>query len=1509
MRCPFGQPSDGESSPLTRFPVVVTVDLMLLMLRVVTAGDDRESHDVVLDVEAGHRIADVAAAVALELGRPVPGLLHGRGGRTFELDEPVDGCGLLSGDVVRVSDGLPVAGRARPEPAVAVTLAVASGPEAGRSQLLAPGRYVLGRHADADITIADPTLSRSHLELEVSAEWHVTVATHPDASAAVLVDGVAIEGPVPVGADHVISIGATRLIIRPFECAELRRSDRLGQIEFQRTPYRPAVVPERDDEIVGPIPTRPEPRRLQIIAVLGPLAAGLALFAFTRQAQFLVLTLMSPLVMIATGIDDRRSGRRSMRRSVVDFHDVLVRRRQELLGIRTAERAERWRTSPDLAELLQRAQRRSIDLWARGRGAPDFLRLRVGLGPAHTSYAIELERGGDDDLRDEAEAAIEGLTLLDEVPVTVDVASLGVFGVHGREATVDGVAASLVVQAACLHSPEDLTIVAAVDPARPFGWTKWLPHVRSTASPVAGPHVVHEAAAADRLVAALLDVVTFRLGDRARLGASDVPVWPRVLAVLDASVGADPADVARLLDLGPLAGVSVLWLAGRAADVPHQAAAVLALDTERDGVCRGSLWFVDPELAPVEVAVERLPAVLADRAARSLAPVRDASTASLTTSIPRSVDLLDVVGPDAASAHGVARRWAGSQRYALEFPIGTGAGGVVTLDLVEDGPHALIGGTSGAGKSELLQAMVASLASRYPSNRLNFLFVDYKGGASSKVFERLPHTVGYVTNLGADLAMRALTSLRAELNHRMALLEGRAKDLAEMREVAPDEAPASLVIVVDEFATLVKEVPDFVAGIVDIAQRGRSLGIHLVLATQRPSGAVNENILANTNLRISLRMLDRAESTSVIGTPEAADIPVPLRGRAFARLGSRQPVPFQSAYGGAPVVAEVAADRPVLVGRFDTAHATPTRAASGTSAVSSSASRTQLDAVIDAVVEADQRLQLPAPRRPWCDALPESVVLDDVLADERCAPAFRHPGRIVVAGLLDAPERQEQAPMLVDLEDGGGWLVFGSGGSGKTTTLRTVAASLHRTAGVDGVAMVGFDFASRGLVALRSLPSVVDVATGDDLEAVTRHLVMLDAELRRRREVLARANAEHVTAYNERHAPLHRIVVLIDGIGAMLEALGDGGSILSGPSESWVDRLLRVLVDGRQVGIHAVVTADRRNAVPSRLHAAVGNRLVLRHADESAYADHGIGPSVARGLDLVPGRGLGAGMATVHVAAVSADAGGRAQAEAIGSLAAATATARTSVLASRSLPDELPITEVALAAELGVLEPHEVPVGIADVTGDPAVLDLRWSHALVAGPPRSGRSTALATIAAGLAGRYDVVCVGGPSSGLAAAAPGAAVFGRADAIVPVVDRIVNLVSMGQPRRPIALVVDDLDALDDPMLSMAWDRLLAAEHVRIVASVESRTLSGFSTNPLLMELKRSRRQLLLRPDDAGEFVQMTGVKLPQRPGLTWAPGRGVLLADRVPLVVQVATGAAAGAVRDHEGADGATVAAV
>ena len=649
----------------------------------------------------------------------------------------------------------------------------------------------------------------------------------------------------------------------------------------------------------------------------------------------------------------------------------------------------------------------------------------------------------------------------------------------------------------------------------------------------------------------------------------------------------------------------------------------------------------------------------------------------------------------------MSERWLRAAGYDLRFPIGMGAAGPLELDLVDDGPHALIGGTSGAGKSELLQSMVASLAAGTRRSGSTSCSSTTRAGASSAMFDRLPHTVGYVTNLDAGLAMRALTSLRAELNHRMALMEGRAKDLAEMLDVAPDEAPASLVIVVDEFATLVKEVPEFVAGVIDVAQRGRSLGIHLVLATQRPSGSVNENILANTNLRISLRMLDRAESTAVIGSPDAADIPVPLKGRALARLGPHRLVPFQSSWGGAPMVADDVRP-PVLIGDFD-APTIVRPALQRRRPTPVNEAPAQLDAVIDAIVDANVALALPTPRRPWCDVLPDVVQLAAVLDDARCDPARPTPRARSSRSACSTPPsaRSSGLPRRPRRRRWSAW------SSGRVAPGRPrCCARWRRRSRSPAEAAAARWRCSRSTSRRVGLHAAARAADHDRRRVRRRSRggepPSADARCRARAPPFPAGGGigrrpHGLLRFDE---SLPRIVVLIDQIGGMIEALAEAGAAGGGFSggEVWADRLGRIVVEGRQVGIHTVIAGDRRNAVPARLHAAISNRLVLRHADEMGYAEHGIPLAVAKDADLAPGRGFWQGTTSVQVAVAGRDASARGQSEAIAAIGAdehvaahrhAVAVVRSPTSASRDATVVPPTRSTPL--------PMVAPLGIADV--------------------------------------------------------------------------------------------------------------------------------------------------------------------------------------------------------------------
>jgi S-DNA-T family DNA segregation ATPase FtsK/SpoIIIE len=1449
---------------------------MELLVRVHRPG--HEPSDLRVDIDPDQPSARLASALADHLGEAaaaVPRLLLARTGTQLDPETPVGATGIVSGDELVLGPGAPAV-PPPPTPVRAVSLDVLAGPDSGQSAVLDRGTYTLGRDGTCNVVFSDATVSRLHLRVTVGADWSVIIEPQDDVQNGVLVNDVAIAETTTVVGDDVITLGSTRVAFREFIRAQDEARDRLGQIEFHRTPYRPERVQVRELKPIGPIPTRAEPRRFQALTVLAPLVAGVAMALFLGP-QFLMFALLSPVAMVGSWYEDRKSGRKRNREQIEQFRAGLGKHADEVRQALAAERVERVRSAPDLADLARRAELRTIDLWCRGRHASDFLTVRLGLGDSTSLVTAKVEDRGDDDLRAEALEAVAGHDRMPGVPLQVELAAVGVLAVHGDPDQVEDVAASIAVQVACLSSPEDLIFVAALDPERRFAdKLKWLPQSRSVTSPLAGRHLTTTQEGARRLLAELVEVAERRI---AGADSKHDRRWPWLFVMLDGDLEPDPTLVSQLLEKCPEAGISVVWLCTSEFRVPREAAAIVDCQPAR-GDHAATLWHTDPEVPTQRVELGRVHPDVVDRVARSLAPVRDASVTTATTAIPRTVPLFSVLGTSNPDPAWITTKWLTERPYGLVHPIGLGPDGVFSLDLVADGPHALIGGTSGAGKSELLQSMVASLITNYPPTHLNLLFVDYKGGAASTVFRGVPHTVGYVTNLNADLAMRALTSLRAELNRRMRLLEGKAKDLAEMLLRHPDEAPASLVIVVDEFATLVKEVPDFVAGMVDIAQRGRSLGIHLILATQRPSGSVNDNILANTNLRLSLRMLDSGESTAIIGSPEAADIPVPLRGRGFARMGPRELVPFQSAYAGAPLTGD-AGPRPVLVAPFAIEPADGATTVIGGDAAGTGTERTQLDAVIDAVVEASRTGNYRPSRAPWREMLPEHVALAQLRTDQRAVAPTGMAGRQVAVGIIDHPELQEQYPAVVDLEDGGGLMVFGSGGSGKTTLLRTIALSAALDASPDDLVIFGLDFASRALRSIEPLPHVSAVGTGDDLEAVSRILALLGAELEDRRRKLSQSQAETLSAYHAQGGRMPRILLLLDGYANMVATFSGGG--FGNPLEQWIEALHRLVLDGRQVGIHTVIAADRRGGVPALLQSAIASRIILRQADESGYSDHGIKQSRAKTLDLAPGRGLWQADQLVQIACVGATGDARAQAEAVNEYAAGLAGQRPAIRTA-------PLPEVVeLDAGQRAADGLATVLGLADLTLAPVVVDLGHSNMVIAGLPRSGRTTAAASIAAGLqANGADVWAIGPAASAMSdLAGLSKSVFGRADAIAPVLEELATVAESFPADLPRVLVVDDLDALDDPTLNPLWERLSRIDSLRIVATIESRSITGYSMNPMLNEVRKARRALYLQPDDPIELFQATGVRPPIRPGTPMPPGRGILLVDRKPSMVQVA----------------------
>ena len=387
------------------------------------------------------------------------------------------------------------------------------------------------------------------------------------------------------------------------------------------------------------------------------------------------------------------------------------------------------------------------------------------------------------------------------------------------------------------------------------------------------------------------------------------------ICVVDEDAGVPRRTVEAVAPAAAERGVHLLWLGRKTAEVPAATGLLVDLDAGRVGI-RDRMGIAQLDVQD-GVSLDH-----AWRHARSVtAYVDEAAVLPPSTAIPSIVRLPEVSSDleDLDEPRTVLRRW--HQASGLRAQIGRGVDGTVTVDLREDGPHGLVAGTTGSGKSELLQSLICSLALNNPPERITFLLVDYKGGAAFRECADLPHTVGYITDLTPALVARALTSLGAEITAREELL-GRydVKDLIQLEREHPEAAPPSLLICVDEFAALTKEVPEFVDGMVNLAQRGRSLGMHLLLATQRPAGVVTGPIRANTDLRIALRVSSADDSRDVIDSPEAARISRRTPGRAWVRrTGHGTAELVQSAWTGAraPLIGVEDAVRGAAVRRHD----------------------------------------------------------------------------------------------------------------------------------------------------------------------------------------------------------------------------------------------------------------------------------------------------------------------------------------------------------------------------------------------------------------------------------------------------------------------------------------------------------------------------------------------------------------------------------------------------------------
>lgn len=1389
-------------------------------------------------------------------------------GRALARDEPF-------ADVIQHGDHLILAagtgGAPPPSPpegdAPLRELVVVGGPGSGRRFRLAHGEHLLGRDPSCAIALDDPSLSRTHVRIRV-ANGTVTLT---DAGAR---NGTRLERrPLAGGEETTLEDGALLRVGRSLLVVEeavpppgpAAPQPRRGFVEFNRPMRVASRLEPFARRFAAPPDDAPRHGRMGLLASLPFALLGIALWLMTGSATMLLFVAATPLMVLLFFVEERWGGKRGQARRRRKFRRRLAGLKRELEAALDDEVRRRRLAAPSPAELLARSRGRLESLWERRRDDEDFLALRIGSADQPAEATVELETGGSEPLREEAELLLAAYATVPAVPVTVPMADVGALGLCGPPDRGGALARCLVLQAATLHSPRDLVLAAALDTERldAWSWLKWLPHVSSETTPLEA-HLGAGRIEARQVVEDVLRVRNERRAEMQTLvSAAGVRWTPFVLLVVDEPAAPERPLVADLLTDAASYGIGVLWLGCDRRDLPGECGAVVELEDRA-----GALTHRDGRTVE-DVLVDGVESRLAEEWAMALAPLRDVTAKPAGGGIPDRVGLAELLGVDDLDARWVEKRWrAAPPELAAE--IGSAVDGPFPVDLRSHGPHALVAGITGAGKSELLQTLIASLAASYPPTRLTFLLIDYKGGLAFKECVDLPHAT-LVTDLDEHLTQRALVSLRAEQRRREALLrEADAKDLPELERRDPRRAPPNLVIVIDEFAGLVEELPEFIEGVVDVARRGRALGVHLILATQRPGGVVSQQIRANTNLRIALRVNEPGESADVIGVADAARISRSRPGRAYALTGhgDRELTEFQAAYSGEASAAADGPREPVVwefgFGGNGRAPAEVVRLASE--------SVTDLQRLVRAGRNAAERMGLSPPPPPWLPPLEPIVPLETLPEPDREAA---DPSAVAVLGLLDEPERQRQRPFAVDLERDGSLLVFGTSGSGKTTLLRSLAASLAQRSTPQELHVYGLDFATRALTPLEALPHCGGVIPADDEERVERLLAQLRVTLDRRKALFA-ARGVFTLAELDRGGTAEgvpRILVLLDGYGGFSDAFFNvrGGEL--------IDAFARLVADGRPLGLHFAITSDRRGAVPNALAAIIPTKVVLRMAEEDEFVALGVSLKTVRGATLPPGRGFVGGH-EVQCAIVGDEPSAEGQVQALDAVGAAL-RARFGPAAAPEIR-LLPL-KVARAELPAPGRPLEAVVGIGNTTLEPVSIDLAERHVLVVGPYRSGRTSALRIMAESLrksAPSVELHLLSPRRNWLSEPGLWTSVAVGVEECEAAVERLSELVLTGRSGgsdEPLVVVLDDGDELADSLAGQSLATIVRRGRdvgVRVVAAVERQVvLSTFS--PWLVELRKEKYGLLLEPDLMVDG-DILGVQLPRRTNPVFPPGRGFLV---------------------------------
>ena len=1004
--------------------------------------------------------------------------------------------------------------------------------------------------------------------------------------------------------------------------------------EYHRSPR--IIYRSSEDKILinppGAEPQKPSDELLKLI--MPPLimvGVTLLITIFQPRGLYIIATVSMSVVSVIFSVQgffkNRKKYKEDKKERVELYHLYLKDKAKDLEQLSRKQREGMFYHFPAIEDLTKMVKRYDSRIYEKTPLHFDFLAYRLGLGKVPTSYELKYgqeERSGKKDaLEEEGYALFQAHQKIDNLPI---VASLnrGPVGYVGPRPIVLEQLQLLVAQLAVFHSYHDLTIIPIIpeEEKESWDWMRWLPH--ATLQDMNVRSFVYNQRTRDQVLNSLNQILKLRKAQKEEEKANDTKIFhPHyVVLITDETLILDHVIMEFFREDPTELGCSIIYVADVLSSLSENIQTVISIKDRN----QGQLLLQEGVLRELDFQLDHFPEGYDKEAiSRGLAPLKHIQ--QLKSSIPDSVTFLEMYQAETFNDLKVLSRWESHAPYqSLAVPIGLrGKDDLVYLNLHEKahGPHGLIAGTTGSGKSETIQSYILSLAVNFHPHDVAFLLIDYKGGGMANLFKDLPHLLGTITNLDGAQSMRALASINAEIHRRERLFGQYGVNhinqyqkkfkLGEATEPLPH-----LFLISDEFAELKVNQPDFIKELVSIARVGRSLGVHLILATQKPSGVVDDQIWSNSRFKLALKVADRGDSMEMLRTADAAEIT--QTGRAYLQVGNNEVYElFQTAWSGADYQPEKdqlgIEDHTIYLinelGQYEVLN----QDLSGLDmAEEIKEVPTELDVIVQEINHLHQEEGIAAVAQPWLPPLKERITLDELdkvvpieAWQKRTAPS-------VLIGVADIPQAQKQEAVAIDLSKDGNILLYGSPGTGKTTFLQTVAMDLARKQSPENLTMYLLDFGTNGLAPLSQLPHVADSLLLDQTEKIQKFIRIINRELDRRKKLLSEHGIGTIALYREvtgKQEPT--MVILMDSYESMKDE----------PYETDLFKLfMRISREGLSIGVHLIITASRQNNLRAQLYSNFKHQLTLPQNDISEVRGIVGATPLAATMEDIKGRAL-----------------------------------------------------------------------------------------------------------------------------------------------------------------------------------------------------------------------------------------------------------------------------------------------